>query len=97
MAAATERRRIRRTDHDRTLRRELRAARRAEIDSRPLGRVRRLAAWPLIAAGLILFLASYLGAITGTTVLPFDPHHTIGQLGGGALAAAGLTFGARRR
>ena len=88
---------MRRTDLDRTLRRELRAARRAEVDSRPLGRVRRVLAWPLIAAGLILFLASYVGAITGTTVLPFDPHHTIGQLGGGALAAAGLALSARRR
>lgn len=97
MRSATERRRVRRTDLDRALRRELRAARRAEVDSRPLGRVRRLVGWLLVAAGLILFLASYVGAITGTTVLPFDPHHTIGQLGGGALAAAGLALGARRR
>ena len=88
---------MRRTELDRALRRELRSAKRAEIDDRPLGRVRRLVARPLIAAGLVLFVASYVGAITGTTVLPFDPHHTIGQLGGGALAAAGLTLGARRR
>jgi hypothetical protein len=94
IAERTERRR---TSLDRELRRELRATRRAELDDRRLGRLLPVAAWPVAVTGATLFLASYVGAVTGTQVLPFDPHHTLGQLGGGVLAATGLAAATRQR
>ena len=43
----------------------------------------------LLVAGLVVFFASAIGARAGFTVLPFDPHHVIGQLGGLAFALLG--------
>lgn len=34
----------------------------------------------LVVLGLVIFVASNLGARAGFTVLPFDPHHVLGQL-----------------
>jgi hypothetical protein len=47
-------------------------------------------------AGLVLFLTGSLGARLGFVVLPFDPHHVIGQLGGLLLALFGVTLASRR-
>lgn len=43
----------------------------------------------LLIGGLLLLFASAIGARAGFTVLPFDPHHAIGQLGGIAFALLG--------
>lgn len=52
----------------------------------------------LLVTGLALFAASNLGARVGFTVLPFDPHHVIGQfvLGPG-FALLGATLLGRDR
>jgi hypothetical protein len=46
--------------------------------------------WPLAIIGLGLFLAGNIGARTGVTILPFDPHHMIAQFGGAVVAGAGV-------
>jgi hypothetical protein len=38
----------------------------------------------------MLFLAGNIGARTGLTILPFDPHHVIAQFGGALAAIVGL-------
>ena len=88
------------TELDRRLKQQARAERRCALDRRPFGRMRRRLGWPLAALGITLFAASYLGAVTGADILPFDRHHVIGQLGGGLLAMVGFswaTAGAVRR
>lgn len=65
---------------------------------RPAGR-RRAGHWvglTLLVAGLVVFVASNLGARAGFSVLPFDPHHAIGQFGGLAVAIFGGTLTGRR-
>lgn len=88
------------TDLDRRLKKEARAERHAALDSRRFGRLRRRLGWPLAALGAGLFAATYLGAVTGAEILPFDRHHVIGQFGGALLAMVGFawaTAGAVRR
>lgn len=51
----------------------------------------------LLIVGLLLFVASNLGARAGFSVLPFDPHHVLGQLGGPAVALLGASLMGRRR
>lgn len=48
--------------------------------------------WPLCFLGLALFLTGNIGARMGIVILPFDPHHVIGQIGGAIIAIAGLTI-----
>lgn len=57
---------------------------------------RRLAAWALAALGLALFLVGNIGALTGLITLPFDQHHVLTQLGGGAVAIVGLGVATKR-
>jgi len=40
--------------------------------------------------GLILFLTGNIGARTGIAILPFDPHHVFGQVGGAIVGIAGI-------
>lgn len=51
----------------------------------------------LLAFGVGLFVASNLGARAGFSVLPFDPHHVVGQLTGPAFALLGASLMGRRR
>ena len=78
------------TELDRRIRAEMRAERRAASDARPFGALRRRLSWPVAIIGGIVFVASYVGSMTGTVILPFDSHHIVGQLGGGALAVFGV-------
>lgn len=50
----------------------------------------------LLLVGLLLFVASNLGARAGFTLLPFDPHHVVGQFAGGAFALLGASLMSRR-
>lgn len=60
------------------------------------GRARHWVGLTLLIAGLVVFVASNLGARAGFSALPFDPHHAIGQLGGLAVAILGGTLMGRR-
>lgn len=51
----------------------------------------------LLIAGILLFAASTLGARAGFTVLPFDPHHMIGQLAGAGFGLVGASLIGRRQ
>lgn len=55
------------------------------------------AALIMLIAGILLFAASSLGARAGFTVLPFDPHHMIGQLAGAGFALVGASLIGRRQ
>jgi len=37
--------------------------------------------WPLAIFGAVLFIGGNIGARTGITLLPFDPHHVYAQFG----------------
>lgn len=50
-----------------------------------------------LIAGILLFGASSLGARAGFTVLPFDPHHIIGQLAGAGVGLVGASLIGRRQ
>ncbi|MCP3818815.1 hypothetical protein NLX86_12055 [Streptomyces sp. A3M-1-3] len=50
----------------------------------------RLLLYTLMPFGLLLFALGILGATTGITLLPFDPHHVVTQIGGLVLAFIGL-------
>lgn len=52
--------------------------------------------WVLVLVGALLFVATSIGARTGWTVLPFDPHHIFGQFGGAAFVMLGVTLINRR-
>lgn len=84
------------TDLDRRLKAEMRSERRAAVDARPWGALRRRLAWPLAIVGSLLFVASYVGSMAGVTILPFDQHHLIGQFGGGALGVIGVIWATTR-
>lgn len=56
---------------------------------------RKRIGWPVCFLGLLTFLGGYIGAITGLTFLPFEPHHMLTQLGGGVIAATGLAWATR--
>ncbi len=51
---------------------------------------RKRVGWPISILGLALFLIGNIGARTGIVILPFDPHHAFGQLGGAIMAFTGL-------
>jgi hypothetical protein len=42
--------------------------------------------------GLAVFLTGNIGARTGIVILPFDPHHVIGQIGGAIIGITGLSI-----
>jgi len=46
----------------------------------------------MFGIGLALFLAGQVGSRVGFTVLPFDPHRVIAQVGGFLLAITGLRW-----
>lgn len=46
--------------------------------------------WPLVAIGAAMFLVGNIGARTGITLLPFDPHHVFARSGGTLVAVVGL-------
>lgn len=50
----------------------------------------------LLVVGIVLFVASNLGSRIGFPVLPFDPHHTIGQVAGAAFGLLGLSLMGRQ-
>jgi len=50
---------------------------------------------PLIPR-LALFLTGNIGARTGIVLLPFDPHHVIGQIGGAIIGITGFTIATAR-
>ena len=84
------------TDLDRQIKAEMRADRRAAVDARPWGALRRRLGWPLAVVGGLLFVASYVGSMAGVSVLPFDDHHFIGQFGGGVLGVLGVIWATSR-
>ncbi|UGY91274.1 hypothetical protein [Streptomyces gobiensis] len=51
----------------------------------------RIVMWTALCLGIGLFASSLLGNMLGFVVLPFDPHHVYGQVGGVALTLFGLT------
>ena len=51
---------------------------------------RKRVGWILIVVGAIAFLGGNIGARTGLTFLPFDPHHVYAQLGGAVAVVSGL-------
>lgn len=56
---------------------------------------RKRLGWPLAILGAVLFIAGNIGARTGFTLLPFDPHHVYAQFGGAAIGIVGLMWGLR--
>lgn len=52
--------------------------------------------WTLAVAGALLFVVTNIGARTGLAVLPFDPHHFIGQALGAAFGLLGMILINRR-
>lgn len=50
----------------------------------------------LLVVGILLFVASNLGSRAGFTVLPFDPHHIIGQVAGAAFGVLGVSLMGRQ-
>lgn len=51
----------------------------------------------LAIVGGVLFIASAIGARAGVVILPLDPHHVVGQLGGAAIALLGISLMRRER
>lgn len=58
---------------------------------------RQRVALVLAIVGGLLFVASAIGARAGVVILPFDPHHAIGQFGGAAFALLGISLMPRER
>ncbi|UQA91143.1 hypothetical protein [Streptomyces halobius] len=46
--------------------------------------------YTLLPLGMLLVAIGYLGAVTGVTMVPFDPHHIGTQIVGLVLAFIGL-------
>ena len=59
-------------------------------------RLKRRLGLVLCVVGVALFVASYVASVAGRQILPFDPHHLIGQFGGGALGILGLVWATSR-
>lgn len=59
---------------------------------RARGPWRKRLGWPLVAVGAMMFLLGNIGARTGITFLPFDPHHVLAQLGGAVVAILSLIW-----
>ncbi|MGH3469858.1 MAG: hypothetical protein ACRDQF_19215 [Thermocrispum sp.] len=51
----------------------------------------------LVVVGILLFVTGNIGARIGVVVLPFDPHHVLGQLGGPAIGLLGAWLLSQRR
>ena len=45
--------------------------------------------------GLVLFVAGYIGAQAGVSILPFDQHHFVSRVGGLLLGVSGLIWATR--
>ncbi len=76
--------RIRRAEHSRS------RAKAAALWRKRIG-------WGLAIGGVVLFLSGNLGASLGVVILPFDPHHAIGQFGGALLALLGVGIATKER
>jgi hypothetical protein len=76
---------------DQLLRAEARAQRRLAGDSH----LKRRLGWPMALMGGGLFLAGYVGAQAGTTILPFDQHHIVSQIGGLLIGLTGVIWATR--
>ena len=55
----------------------------------------RVAGWFAFAIGVALFVSSFIASSAGAVILPFDPHHFIGEAGGLVLAVSGISFATR--
>jgi len=66
------------------MKRDKRPARRSGLGGNPWVTL------PLIVAGSALFITGNIGARAGVMILPFDPHHLIGQFGGAIVLVVGL-------
>lgn len=77
--------------------RSRRSTRKVEWRQRPARTWRQRLSIPFAVAGTALFVAGYTGANLGFQVLPFDRHHMLAQVGGLALAVAGLSWLGTRR
>ena len=53
---------------------------------------RKRIGWGLAVAGAILFIGGNIGARTGITFLPFDPHHIYSQIGGAIVGMTGAMW-----
>ena len=53
---------------------------------------RKRIGWALAVAGAVLFVGGNIGARTGITFLPFDPHHMYSQVGGGIVGITGVMW-----
>ncbi len=94
MSRSNERpKRLQRTPLDRQLKRNLRVAARAELTRR--ARIEKRLGWPLVAAGLGLFVATLVANFAGVVLLPFDMHHFFGQVGGLGIAFTGFVWAMR--
>lgn len=57
---------------------------------------RKQIGWPLAIVGAVLFIGGNIGARTGITFLPFDPHHVYAQFGGAVVGMVGLMWALRQ-
>lgn len=57
---------------------------------------RKLIGWPLAIVGAVLFIGGNIGARTGITFFPFDPHHVYAQFGGAVVGMVGLMWALRQ-
>ena len=57
----------------------------------------RVAGWIAFAIGIALFASSFIASSAGVVILPFDPHHIIGEAGGLVLAVSGVSVATRPR
>lgn len=69
----------------------IRRARRPDPGAKAARTWRKRIGWGLAILGALLFITGNLGARLGVVVLPFDPHHVMGQFGGGLLAIIGVS------
>lgn len=85
---------MRRNDQDRRLAAEVRAQRREALS--PADRRKHLLGWPMVAAGMMLFVATQVANFSNHILLPFDRHHFFGQIGGLVVAVIGANWATRR-
>lgn len=51
---------------------------------------RKRVGWTLVVVGAISFIGGNIGARTGLTFLPIDPHHVYTQIAGALVGLSGL-------
>ncbi len=78
---SVSKRRVMRTTKLKTQDRLLRAEMRRELAARG-GRARRVVGVPMVLAGAVLLVDSFVARLGGPHLLAFDAHHNIGQFGG---------------